>query len=259
MQETLHETLDETLVDQARKGGWTRSGRGWSRPKPGAPGTTEWVSDGAIAEVLGNPTRAATPASMRPKFKSVWMSRYAWESMCRPHQLEDGSVARLDDGRETAGALWGEYDGDCIVVTAATGRPLPDRQRGSCSVDMDYIVGQMDFMYERGARLLGSFHSHPTVDGQILGSEFGYAKASRQDVVHWRAMFDVIGAKADWLGVILTPSSNDGPRQWNWLKPNATCVAVRGDSSFHYDNLNYLRLEVEDMPGRGADVPQLRG
>jgi hypothetical protein len=181
----------------------------------------------------------------------VRMTEHAWDSMVGYKQYVDttfGSELRgIGDGFELGGALFGGFDGDEIVVNTVTGRVLPDPTRHSAHIDLDYI----DDVAERSPhQLVGIWHSHSSIDGNLGPGRAGFARPSGADLKCWNSLQRHSRKSTPIVGLILSPVHND---VHGWTSPLATCVIARGDDDVQ--SAEYVRIEVEGHPGRCADLP----
>jgi hypothetical protein len=245
----------------ARSGGWVERDGGWERAKPGGviqwsrydPSAAGWEDAGATRSAAGTTTRS-TVATGRMR---VWMSERAWDEMTDYGQHVDttfGSEYRgIGDGFELGGGLFGAIEGNEIVIEAATGRVSPDPTSSSAHYDFDYID-------ERAAQraphqqLVGLWHSHSSVDGNLGPGRAGFARPSSADFKCWNSVQRHSKRSTPILGLILSPVHNE---DYGWMSPRATCVIARGEDGVrsNWKTAEYVPIEVEGRPGRGADLP----
>jgi hypothetical protein len=245
----------------ARSGGWFERDGGWERAAPGRPGVIQWSrydpSSYGWAEAGATRSAAGTtnPSTVATGRMCVWMSERAWEAMIGYEQRVNTTfgyeLRGIGDGFELGGALFGAIEGDTIVIGAATGRVLPDPTSSSAQVDFDYIDEQ-EARRAPHQQLIGLWHSHPSIDGNLGQGRAGFARPSITDFKCWNSVQRHSRRSTPMLGLILSPTHNE---EYGWLSQRATCVIARGGDGSTWETAEYAPIEVEGYPGRCADFP----
>ena len=176
--------------------GWTRSGHGWERWKPGSSSVMEWCADEVFHRVAATPavertclTAAAAEIRKRDevifapvKQPKVFVVAEAWDGFFEP-QATDYFYGRMTvnsmdcvgqgNAPELAGGLFGYWQAGDIVVIEVTGRvasggAAQPNGRSQAQIDLDYLdfMESREAMRVRGLSLIGTWHSHPRSTSQ---------------------------------------------------------------------------------------------
>ena len=252
--------------------GWTRSGTGWERRKPGSTNVMEWCADEVFhggAATLGIERTRSAAADIRKRDEvisapvtqpKVFVVSEAWDGFFKPQETDYfygrmtvNSMDCVGQGTapELAGGLFGYWQAGDVVVTEVTGRVRSGGNaqrngRSQAQIDLDHLdwLESREAMRVFGWSLVGTWHSH-----SCLEEKKGHALPSPPDMRHWNSMQRASDSERPFLGCIIHPGHN---RAYGWTDPMLACVLARGDKNTDYERANFVSVQVENHAKRCA-------